>query len=66
VKKHDCVAEDAVPCELFSAGFPANRERYREYRTLIRNASEISPYPRALWRKELAPRDESEQGSNTE
>lgn len=27
----DYIAEDAVSCELFSAQFPANREKYWEY-----------------------------------
>jgi len=27
----DYMAEDAVSCEIFSAQFPANWEKYREY-----------------------------------
>jgi hypothetical protein len=34
--------EDAVLCELFSAIFPANREKYREICAHPRTASKIS------------------------
>jgi hypothetical protein len=37
------MAEDAVSRELFSAIFPANREKYREIYTFNRAASKISP-----------------------
>ena len=38
----DWLAVDAVPCELFSGQFPANREKYREFCILSRIRSAIT------------------------
>jgi hypothetical protein len=35
-KLQDCMAEDAVASELFSALFPANREKYRDFGPFVR------------------------------
>ena len=59
----DCMAEDAVLCELLSADFPANRERYREYCALNRAPSAISPQQRELWRGIIRSCGHSKQGS---
>jgi hypothetical protein len=31
------MAEDTVPSELFSGQFPVNRERYRDFSSILRN-----------------------------
>jgi hypothetical protein len=38
----NCMAEDAVLCELFSADFTANRERYRDIPALIAIPKQLS------------------------
>ena len=43
--------------------FPANREKYREYRAFLSQPHEISTYQRAFWLINLRFYDESEQGS---
>jgi hypothetical protein len=57
------MAEDAVARELLSAKFPANREKYREYRGLIGNVQAISFDWRVLWPGKWRSLGESEQGS---
>jgi hypothetical protein len=49
VKKNDCMAEDAVSCELLSTEFPANREKYRGYFGLNGAPSAISPKQKESW-----------------
>ena len=57
------MAEDAVSRELFSAQFPANREKYREICALHRTALEIGADKEVLWPEKLRACDQSELGS---
>ena len=57
------MAEDAVPCELFSAKFPAIREKYREFLAIPAGHSELKAHGRVLWQANMLHRDELEQGT---
>jgi len=47
----DWLAEDPVLCELFSAQFPANREKYREIGALVDRRSGDVPICRGISKK---------------
>jgi hypothetical protein len=57
------MAEDAVSRELFSAKFPANREKYREICALNRTALKISADKEVLWPEKVRVCNQSEHGS---
>jgi hypothetical protein len=57
------LAEDAVRCELLSAIFPANREKYRDILVLITIPEQLALDRTACWPRKLSCFRESEQGT---